>query len=336
MKSKINQTIVFKENIYITSWATVVGPMEKNGPIGECFDKTYDSLYCDEESWELAERKMMAESVKLCLEKNHKKPEDIDFFIAGDLLNQNITASYVAREKEIPFWGIFSACSTSVEGLALSAVLVDGGFAKRVVTAVSSHFSTAERQFRFPTEFGGQKPETAMYTVTGSGAAIISKEKSHVKLEAATVGKVIDYGITSPFNMGTAMAPAAADTIRAHLNDLNRRPEDYDLIITGDLSRIGTPILRKLLLDENIDISKIHQDCGIVIYSNDQPVFSGGSGCACSAVVTYGHYLKEMKKGKLKRVLIVATGALLNPLMIQQKQSIPCIAHAVSLEYVEF
>lgn len=336
MKTSARQTFLFSEEIYINSTATVVGPMEMKGPLVNCFDKTYDNLYCEEESWELAERKLMSESVDICLEKANKKAEEVDFFIAGDLLNQNITASYVAREKEIPFWGLFSACSTSMEGLALSAVLINGGFAKKIVTAVSSHFSTAERQFRFPTEFGGQKPETAMYTVTGAGAAYVSKEKSHVKIEAATIGKVVDYGITCPFNMGTAMAPAAADTIRTHLHDLNRVPEDYDIIVTGDLSRIGTPILKKILIDENMDISKLHQDCGIAIYSNDQPVFSGGSGCACSAVVTYGHYLREMKKGKLKRILIVATGALLNPLMIQQKQSIPCIAHAVSLEYVDF
>lgn len=335
MNQNRKQTFLFDKEIYITSAATVVGPMEKKGPLTHYFDKTYDSLYCDESTWELAERKLMSESIDLCLEKANRTTKDVDFFIAGDLLNQNITASYVAREKEIPFWGLFSACSTSMEGLALSAILINGGFADNTVTSVSSHFATAERQFRFPTEFGGQKPETSMYTVTGAGAAYVSKEKSNIKIESATIGKVVDFGITSPFNMGTAMAPAAADTIRTHLSDLERIPEDYDLIITGDLSRIGTPILKKLLNDENIDISKLHQDCGVIIYSNDQPVFSGGSGCACSAVVTFGYFLSEMKKRNLSRILIVATGALLNPLMIQQKQTIPCIAHAVSLEYVE-
>jgi stage V sporulation protein AD len=328
------QTLTFKSDIYIDSTATVVGPKEGEGPLQDSYDKAYDELYCGEETWELAERKLMSEAIELCLQKANKKNEEMDFFLGGDLLNQNITASYVAREKEIPFFGLFNACSTSMEAVSLAAVLIDGNFAENIVAAVSSHFATAERQFRYPTEFGGQKPETAMYTVTGSGAAYISKKKSKIRIETATVGKVIDFGITSPFNMGAAMAPAAADTIKTHLTDLNRIPEDYDAIVTGDLSRVGSPILKTLLLDQGIDIAKVHQDCGILIYSQDQKVFSGGSGCACSAVVTFSHLFNEIKRGKLKRVLIVATGALLNPLMVQQKESIPCIAHGVSFEYV--
>jgi stage V sporulation protein AD len=328
------QTLTFKSDIFIDSTATVVGPKEGEGPLQDSYDKAYDELYCGEETWELAERKLMSEAIELCLQKANKKNEEIDFFLGGDLLNQNITASYVAREKEIPFFGLFNACSTSMEAVLLAAVLIDGNFAENIVAAVSSHFATAERQFRYPTEFGGQKPETAMYTVTGSGAAYISKKKSKIRIETATVGKVIDFGITSPFNMGAAMAPAAADTIKTHLSDLNRIPEDYDAIVTGDLSRVGSPILKTLLLDQGIDIAKVHQDCGILIYSQDQKVFSGGSGCACSAVVTFSHLFNEIKRGKLKRVLIVATGALLNPLMVQQKESIPCIAHGVSFEYV--
>jgi stage V sporulation protein AD len=327
------QTLTFKSDIFIESTATVVGPKEGEGPLQDSYDKAYDEMYCGEATWELAERKLMSEAIDLCLQKANKKNEEIDFFLGGDLLNQNITASYVAREKEIPFLGLFNACSTSMEAVLLAAVLIDGNFANHIVAAVSSHFATAERQFRYPTEFGGQKPETAMYTVTGSGAAYISKKKSNIRIETATVGKVIDFGITSPFNMGAAMAPAAADTIKTHLNDLNRIPEDYDAIVTGDLSRVGSPILKTLLLDQGFDIAKVHQDCGILIYSQDQKVFSGGSGCACSAVVTFSHLFNEIKRGNLKRVLIVATGALLNPLMVQQKESIPCIAHGVSFEY---
>ncbi|RXJ03847.1 stage V sporulation protein AD [Anaerobacillus alkaliphilus] len=329
------QTMVFKDDIYINQIATVVGPKEGEGPLKNSFDKSYDELYCGESSWELAERKLMSESIDICLQKANKKPEEIDYFLGGDLLNQNITASYVARDKEIPFFGLFNACSTSMESIILAAVLLESGHAEHVMTSVSSHFSTAERQFRYPTEFGGQKPETAMYTVTGAGSAYLSKKTSNIKVEAATVGKVVDYGIVSPFDMGSAMAPAAAHTIETHLRELNRRPEDYDAIVTGDLSRIGTPILKSLLLEQDIDISKVHQDCGVLVYSTDQKVFSGGSGCACSAVVTYGHLFSELKRGTFKRILVVATGALLNPTMVQQKESIPCIAHGVSFEYVE-
>ncbi len=328
-----SQTLKFTNGIYIQSTATVVGPKEAEGPLKVSYDKSYDDLYCGESTWELAERKLMSEAIDLCLQKANKKNEEIDFFLGGDLLNQNITASYVAREKEIPFFGLFNACSTSMEALTLASVLLDGGFAEHVVTAVSSHFATAERQFRYPTEFGGQKPNTAMYTVTGSGAAYISKKKSKIKVEAATVGKVVDLGVTSPFNMGAAMAPAAVQTIKTHLEDLERKPEDYDVIVTGDLSRVGTPILKSLLFDEGIDIYKNHQDCGILIYSGDQKVFSGGSGCACSAVVTFSHLFDELAHGMIRRLLVVATGALLNPLMIQQNESIPCIAHGVSFEY---
>lgn len=330
-----NQTLQFKNDIFVQSTGTVVGPKEAEGPLKTTFDKFYDELYCGEDTWELAERKLMSEAIDICLEKANKKSEEMDFFLGGDLLNQNITASYVAREKEIPYFGLFNACSTSMEGIILAAVLIDGEFANHVMTAVSSHFSTAERQFRFPTEFGGQKPSTAMWTVTGSGAAYVSKKKSNIRIETATVGKVIDLGVTSPFNMGAAMAPAAANTIKTHLDDLNRDPEYYDLIVTGDLSRVGSPILKSLLLENKLDISKVHQDCGIQIYSGDQSVFSGGSGCACSAVVTYSHIFNEMKRGTIKKVLVVATGALFNTLMIQQKESIPCIAHGVSFEYVE-
>lgn len=330
-----NQTLLFKNDIFIESTATVVGPKETEGPLKSSFDKTYDDLYCGEETWELAERKLMSEAIDLCLQKANKKTSEMDFFLGGDLLNQNVTASYVAREKEIPFLGLFNACSTSMEAITMASVLIESGFANHVMTAVSSHFSTAERQFRFPTEFGGQKPETAMWTVTGSGAACVSSKKSNIRVEAATVGKVVDLGVTDPFNMGAAMAPAAADTIKKHLDDLKRVPEDYDAIVTGDLSRVGTPIVKNLLSEQNIDISALHLDCGILVYSSDQKIFSGGSGCACSAVVTFSHLFNEMKRGILKKILVVATGALLNPLMVQQKESIPCIAHGVSFEYVD-
>lgn len=206
-----------------------------------------------------------------------------------------------------------------MESLAVGAALVDGGFAQRVVAAVSSHNATAERQFRYPTEYGGQKPDTATFTVTGAGAALITSEPSSVRITSATIGKVHDLGIKDPFDMGSAMAPAAADTIMAHLKETGMAPEEYDLIVTGDLSGVGAPIVKMLLKEKGIDVSGNHRDCGLMVYRPDQEVFAGGSGCGCSAVVTYGHLIKELNSGSLKRILVVATGALLNPTMIQQK-----------------
>ncbi|MFC3882787.1 stage V sporulation protein AD [Bacillus songklensis] len=329
------QTWIFENNLYINATGTAVGPKEALGPLRETFDVTHEDLHCGEDNWELAERLLMKQAVDTCLQKVNLSYSDIDFFLAGDLLNQNVTANYVAREHQIPFLCMFGACSTSMETLALGAALVDGGFARKVLAATSSHHATAERQFRYPTEYGGQKPHTATFTVTGAGAAVVSQEKGPVKITAATIGKVTDYGIKDPFDMGSAMAPAAADTIQQHLLDMNRSPSDYDLIVTGDLSGVGSPILKKLLQEEGYDLSEVHNDCGLMIYRPDQEVFAGGSGCGCSAVVTYGHILNELIQGKLKRVFVVATGALLSPTMIQQKESIPAIAHGVVIEALE-
>lgn len=329
------QTWLFQNDIYVNATGTAVGPDEAKGPLGDSFDITYDDLHCGEESWELAERRLMRESIQQALRKEKMQASDIDLFLAGDLLNQTVTANYVARELSIPFLGMFGACSTSMETLAVGAAFIDGGFANRVLATVSSHNATAERQFRYPTEYGGQKPTTATFTVTGAGTALISRERSSIKVTSATIGKVQDLGITDPFDMGSAMAPAAAHTIGQHFEDLNRSAADYDLIVTGDLSGIGTPIARQLLLDEGYDLGNVYNDCGLMIYRDDQQVFAGGSGCACSAVVTYGHLMKEMNKGNLGRIFVVATGALLNPIMIQQKESIPTIAHGVVFERIK-
>jgi stage V sporulation protein AD len=326
------QTWLFEQDIFIHSSGTAVGPKEAQGPLGSVFDIRHDDLHCGEENWELAERRLMTESMEACLKKANLTYEDIDFFLAGDLLNQNVTANYVARHHQIPFLCMFGACSTSMQTLAVGSALIDGGFAKRILATTSSHNATAERQFRYPTEYGGQKPDSATTTVTGAGTVLISQESGSVKVTAATIGRVQDFGITNPFDMGSAMAPAAADTIQRHFKDLNRKPDDYDLILTGDLSGVGSPILLQLLKDEGYDLSNIHNDCGLMIFRPDQGVFAGGSGCACSAVVTYGHILKELSCGRLKKVFVVATGALLNPVMIQQKESIPSIAHGVVLE----
>jgi stage V sporulation protein AD len=329
------QTWIYENEVYLQAVATAVGPMETEGPLGEQFDVTYPDLYCGEDTWELAERRLMKDAVQVCLTKAKLEINDVDFFLAGDLLNQNVTANYIARDLPVPFLCMFGACSTSMETLAVAAALVDGGFARRVLTATSSHNATAERQFRYPTEFGGQKPKSATFTVTGAGAALVSREKSKFRITAATIGKVVDFGIHNPLDMGAAMAPAAASTIRQHFQDLKTSPEDYDLIVTGDLSGVGSPILRELLREEGYELADNHRDCGLMIYRTDQEVFAGGSGCACSAVVTYGHLLKEMEKGNLQKIFVVATGALLSPTMIWQNESIPAIAHGVVLEVVK-
>lgn len=329
------QTWVFQNPVYLTATGTAVGPKEADGPLGVHFDHTHKELHCGEDNWELAERRLMEQSILACLEKVNLEYKDIDFFLAGDLLNQNVTANYVARHHQIPFLCMFGACSTSMETLAMASALVDGGFANRVLASTSSHNATAERQFRYPTEYGGQKPDSATFTVTGAGTALVSKEPSQVKITAATIGRVMDLGITDPFDMGSAMAPAAADTIQAHLQDLQIQPDEYDLIVTGDLSGVGSPILKEMLKEEGFDISTIHTDCGLMIFRPDQEVFAGGSGCGCCAVVTYGHLLNELKNGTYNKILVVATGALLSPTMIQQKESIPTIAHGVVLERVK-
>jgi len=329
------QSWTFRNRIYINSSGTAVGPREASGPLREGFDICHEDLHCGEENWELAERRLMKQAIEQCLIKGKSEVRDIDFFIAGDLLNQNVTSNYVARYLQIPMICIFGACSTSMETVALASVLIDGGYANKVIAATSSHNATAERQFRYPTEYGGQKPQTATTTVTGAGAVLISKEYGDIAITSVTIGRVIDYGIKNPFDMGSAMAPAAADTIVRHLKDLNRTPDDYDLFLTGDLSQIGSPILKELLKEENINIDEKHDDCGLMIYNQDQNVLAGGSGCGCSAVVTYSYIFDLLKKGELNRVFMVATGALLSPLMIQQKESIPTIAHGVVFERVK-
>lgn len=336
LRCKGKQTWAFVNSIYVQSVGTAVGPKESMGPLAGNFDIVHDELYCGEKNWELAERRLMREAVAQCLKKKEVKEEEVDLFLAGDLLNQNVTSNYLARELHIPFLCMFGACSTSMETLATAAALIDGGFARKALAATSSHNCTAERQFRYPTEYGGQKPNTATYTVTGSGAILLSREKSLVKITSATIGRVIDYGVKDPFDMGCAMAPAAADTIKQHFIDLNRSPVDYDLIVTGDLSGVGMPLCKQLLIEEGYDLGNIYDDCGLMIYHpNDEEVFAGGSGCGCSAVVTYGYIYQQLVSKNIKRVLVVATGALLSPTMIQQKETIPTIAHGVVFERVD-
>jgi stage V sporulation protein AD len=331
---KGHQSWEFVNRPRVKATATVVGPDEGAGPLADCFDIVHGDTMMKQKSWEKAERSMLEEAANIAVENAKLTKEHIHFYIGGDLLNQIISNSFAARTLAIPYLGVFGACSTSMESLALAANLVDSGSAKYVLSATCSHNCTAEKQFRYPTEYGSQKPPTAQYTVTGAGAAVISKDGEGPAVIGATIGRVVDMGIKDPFNMGAAMAPAAVNTIQAHLHDFQVEPGHYDMIVTGDLARVGHDIALELFDKHRVPIRQTNfADCGLMIYDLDkQQVQAGGSGCGCSAVVTYGHLLKKLREGELRRILVVATGALLSPLSFQQGESIPCIAHAVALE----
>ncbi|NLV16875.1 MAG: stage V sporulation protein AD [Syntrophomonadaceae bacterium] len=328
-----HQSWVFSNRPHIISTGTVVGPFEANGPLALDFDLLHEDMWLEQDSFEKAERRILEQACQKSLSKAGLRKEDIQFFLSGDLVNQITPSSFAARTLSAPYIGLFGACSTSMEALALGSLIIDSGFGHTVLCAAVSHNATVEKQFRYPTEYGGQKPPTAQWTVTGAGAALLSSQGTGIHTTSATIGRIIDMGISDPFNMGSAMAPAAVDTITAHFRDLGVSFQDYDLVITGDLGRVGHTIARDLLIKHGFSVPDDRfSDCGILIFSENQPAFSGGSGCGCSAVVTYGHIINRMKKGELNRVLVVATGALLSPLSYQQKDTIPCIAHAVSLE----
>lgn len=330
---KGHQSWVFQNRPVILASSAVGGPFEAKGELAEDFDILHDDMWLGQDSFEKAEKKMLEEACETAIQKAGIKKEDIDFFLSGDLLNQIISSSFAARTLAIPYLGLFGACSSSMEGLSIAAQLVDSKAADYVLAATSSHNASAEKQFRYPTEYGAQKPPTAQWTVTGAGAALVGRDGEGPRITCATIGRVVDMGISDPFNMGAAMAPAAVDTIQAHFRDLERDPTYYDVIATGDLGRVGYEIAGELLNKHGMNIPEDRfTDCGIMIYKEDQPVMAGASGCGCSATVTYGHFLRRMREGELKRILIVATGALMSPMSYQQKESIPCIAHAVSIE----
>lgn len=276
---------------------------------------------------------MLEEACETAIKKAGIKKEDIQFFLSGDLINQIMPSSFTARTLGVPYFGIYGACSSSMEGLSLASLMIDGGFAQTALVGTSSHNAACEKQYRYPTEYGAQKPPTAQWTVTGAGAAVVASQGDGPRVVASTIGRVIDMGLSDPFNMGAAMAPAAVDTIEAHFRDMNIDPSYYDLIATGDLGKVGHRIAGDLLTKHGLEIpvEKL-TDCGILMYKEDQPVFAGASGCACVATTTFGHLLNRMREGELERMLIIATGALLSPMSYQQKESIPCIAYAVSIE----
>ena len=328
-----HQTWLFEPSPVILSRAVAVGPFEARGPLRKDFDILHDDMWLGQESFEKAEKKLLEEACERAIKKAGLTKEDVQFFLSGDLLNQIISSSFAARTLGMPYLGLFGACSSSMESLSLAALLVTSGAADNALAATSSHNGSVEKQFRYPTEYGAQKPPTAQWTATAAGAALVGRGGQGPKIKAATIGRIVDMGLSDPFNMGAAMAPAAVDTIQAHFRDLQVGPDHYDLIATGDLGRVGFKIAADLFKEHRIPIPEEKlTDCGILIYSENQPVQAGASGCGCSAAVAYGHLLNRMEQGELKRILVVATGALLSPLSYQQKESIPCIAHAVAIE----
>ncbi|CAM4057778.1 stage V sporulation protein AD [Lederbergia lenta] len=334
------QTWTFENEPVILSTGVVGGPFEKNSRLAMDFDKFHDDLWMGQDSYEKAQRVIMEDAVQIALRKKALTEDAVQFFLAGDLINQITPTTFAARTNQIPHIGLFSACAVSAQGLALAALIINQGSANHILTGAASHNASAEKQFRYPTEYGGQKPPTAQWTVTGAGVGLVGTGKSitgpYPRITSATIGKVVDMGLSDPFNMGGAMAPAAVDTIQRHFFDLKRDPDYYDLIITGDLAEIGRNTALELLESKGLNVEKEKfQDCGLLLYKKDQEVFAGGSGPGCSATVLYGHLLNQMKAGTYKRILIVATGSLLSPLTFQQKETIPCIAHAVAIEYKE-
>ena len=328
------QTVQFVGNPTIIGAAAVVGPKEAEGPLGDAFDLAETDPLLGQESWEKAESMLFTKAVTACLSKCNLAPSEVNFMVAGDLLNQCTASSFGLRSLGVPYLGIYGACSTMAEGLSLAAMLVDGEYAGNVAAAAGSHFCSAEKQYRFPHEYGGQRPPSAQWTVTGCGAALVGSG-GKVRITHATTGRIEDMGIRDASNMGAAMAPAFVSTVKAHFEDTGRTPGDYDLILSGDLGSIGREIALELLDSEGYSMGDAYKDCGMMIFdSKKQDTHAGGSGCGCSASVLCGHILPLMEEKKIHRVLFVATGALLSPLTTLQGESIPAIAHAVSLETV--
>ena len=322
--------------VYIQSSGTVVGKMEGEGPLASYFDMICDTDKFGEETWEAAESRMQTEAVALALGKANLQASDIRYVYAGDLLGQNIATCFGLMDYEIPLFGLYGACSTLGEGMSLASMCLAGGFADRVLVVTSSHFAGAEKNFRFPVEYANQRPLSATWTVTGSGAYVLGTEKSQVKITGFTNGKIMDYGIRDAQNMGAAMAPAAMDLIRTHLSDFNRKPDDYDKIVTGDLGTVGQEILIKLLKDEGIDISSVHEDCGMKIFdSEEQGTQAGGSGCGCSAVTLAAWYLPKLMSGEYRRILFIPTGALMSQVSFNEGQNVTGIAHGIVLEHAD-
>ncbi|MCF2667744.1 MULTISPECIES: stage V sporulation protein AD [Lachnospiraceae] len=328
------QSIAFEQSPFLITSASVVGKKEGEGPLGNMFDLIETEDLFGEDNWESAESAMQKEACLLALEKAHLLPEDIRYLFGGDLLRQGVATSMGVEELEIPMFGLFGACSTSGEALALASMSVAAGYGEYMMAVTSSHFASAEKEFRFPLGYASQRPLSAQWTVTGSGAFIVGKRRSHVRITGVTIGKIIDYGLKDSQNMGACMAPAACDTIIRNLEDFERTPEDYSRIITGDLGYVGQSILFDLMRGKGYDIKANHMDCGMTIFNQQlQDTHAGGSGCGCAATTLSAYILPKIEKGEWKRVLFVPTGALMSTVSYNEGASVPGIAHGIVLEH---
>ncbi len=331
------QSIKFTSPVYLVNSASVVGKKEGEGPLGDLFDVVVKDDKDGFNTWEEAESALQRDAVTTLLQKSGMRSENVRYLFAGDLLGQSIASTFGLMSFELPYIGLYGACSTCGLSLSLGSMAVAGGFAENVICVTSSHFASAEKEFRFPLSYGNQRPLSATWTVTGSGAFLVSSQNDNgvrAIISGITTGKIVDYGVKDSMNMGACMAPAAAEIIMQHMKDFHAKPEDYDAIITGDLGKVGQEILIDLLLQKDINIEKQHKDCGIEIYDGDtQDTHSGGSGCGCSAVVLSAYILRKIEEGIWKKVLFIPTGALLSKTSFNEGQSVPGVAHAIVLEY---
>ena len=326
------QTVCFEHPPVILASANVVGKKEGEGPLASYFDTISQDDKFGQASWEKAESEMQKGALSAALNKAALSAAELDYLLAGDLLNQCISSSFAARGQDIPFLGLYGACSTMGESLLLASMLLDGGFGRYAAAVTSSHFCSAERQYRTPLQYGGQRPPTAQWTATAAGAVTLGTEGQGPRVTHATVGKIVDKGITDANNMGAAMAPAAYDTISTHFQDAGRTPGDYDLIVTGDLGKLGSEILRDIVKKDGMEL-KHYNDCGLLLFDTEkQDVHCGGSGCGCAASVLTGYLMKGLKSGQWKKILFCPTGALLSPTSTMQGESIPSVCHAVVIE----
>lgn len=336
-KKLSNRSILFTTPPNIRAYSSMVGKDEGDGTLGDYFDVIEQDSHFGQDSWEKAESTMQCQTIQRAIEKANLTTNNIDFMFSGDLINQCTSTTYGIRDLEIPFFGIYGACSTMTEGILLASMSMDNSLAENIVCATSSHFSTAERQFRFPISYGGQRTPTSQWTCTASGAVVVSNQKQPPYIVGGCIGKIVDLGITDVNNMGSAMAPSSADTIKTYLKDTGYKPADFDYIVTGDLGLIGSKLLIELLQKDSIDISNQHADCGVMMFDIDrQDKHAGGSGCGCSASILCGYWLPKIQSGEFKNVLFMSTGALMSPMMLQQGESIPAITHLIHLSHDTF
>lgn len=323
------------KNVYLNETATVSGPVEKEGPLYKYFDKTYSDMYFNEKSFEKAEIKLVKDALTILLRKSGKKKEDIDLVVGGDLLNQIVASTYGTVGVGNSFIGVYGACSSSVLGMIIASNFIEGGFINNGIVEVSSHNSASEKQFRNPVEYGAPKNDSCTFTSTGGAACLLSNNESSIKIDCSTLGKIVDYEQSDVNDMGRVMAPAVFETLKTHFEETGRSPSYYDLILTGDLGKYGKEIIKDYLKDYGYDLNN-YNDCGVMLYDLDKQteVHAGGSGPVCSALVNFGYIYDELKNKKLKKVLLIATGALFSPTSIHQGENIYSIAHAISLEVI--